>query len=407
MEEHEINLQGIKQFAGALMDTYGVAMSLYDVPKRRLTNLSSCDYDTEQLMRFSKLPGELNNVSNHVNPFQVSNEINCFWVAIPARVGTGVNIFVLGPAFIAPISRSQIIQYYYQQGIPVTQAQILADHYAHVPKLSYQILMSIFSMTYHMLYGKKPAKLGLEPLKNQDHVLEVNLNEEDICNIQERDFENERRAEKRLYEDVRNGDVGAVNNGVFSGVIDMTCLGPDELRSFKNMMIVAIALVTRAAVEGGLPVEVAFPLSDYYITQIEMRNNMASIIEMQQHAIADFTSRVKDNVFKLKYSKLVNRCCGYIVANVHRRVTVKELAEKERIHVDTLIRRFKKETGKTVVEYARHIKMKEACTLLVHTNKSVVEISSLLGYSSQSQFTYAFKEYAKTTPSQFRKKDRI
>ena len=405
MERHALDMQGIKQFAEALTDTYGVTVSLYDVPRRRLTELSSGDFDMEQLVRFSKLADELHEANNHVKPFQVINEINCFWIAIPTQIESGVNIYILGPVFIAPILRSQIVQHYYQKGVPLTQAQILAEQYDRIPKVSYQIYMNLFAMLYHMLFGKKPAKLSLETRKNHEHILELNLNEETIDNIQKRDFEDERKAEKQLCEHVRSGDVTAAKNGVVSGTIEMTCLGPDDLRSFKNMMIVAIALVTRAAVEGGLPVEVAFPLSDYYIMQIEMRTNMASIIEMQQYAIVDFASRVRDNLFKLKYSKLVNRCCGYIVANAHRRVTVKELAEKEGVHVDTLIRRFKKETGRTVIEYARHIKMKEACTLLIHSNKSVVEIASVLGYSSQSQFIYAFKEFTNTTPNQYRKNE--
>lgn len=398
-EEHS----AIKKFASAIQETSGVPMSIYDMDNDKLTKLTSNNIDINNLFTECNIYQQSITALNKMKTVQISNEVNCFWLLLPAEYEERKFAYIMGPVLIAAVSRHQVIQLLYKQGLPITQAQKMADEYEQIPIVSYPFLMNIYSLLYFMIYNVKADTTELVTTKDKEHILEIKHNEEDIYHIQQRNFEEEINAEKYLLECVRNGDLDSLKSRVDSHSIDLSSLAPDELRSLKNMIIISISLVTRAAVQGGLPVESAFPLSDYYIMQIELAKDMASIVSIQKQAVLDFAGRVKNNAFKLTYSKLVNRCCGYIVANVHRRISVSELAEREHVHPDTLIRRFKKETGKTVVQYARHIKMKEAKTLLEFSDKSITDIAALLGFSSQSQFIHVFKESAGKTPSDFRK----
>ena len=62
---------------------------------------------------------------------------------------------------------------------------------------------------------------------------------------------------------------------------------------------------------------------------------------------------------------------------------------------------FKKEVGETVTNYIQRKKADEAARLLLFTNKSHIEISCLLNYSSQSNFIQIFKKYKLMTPKQY------
>lgn len=64
---------------------------------------------------------------------------------------------------------------------------------------------------------------------------------------------------------------------------------------------------------------------------------------------------------------------------------------------------FKKHTGLTVAQYLRQTKLNIACELLESTNMSIIEISSLMGYSSLSHFSRVFKEILGITPAAYRK----
>ena len=62
---------------------------------------------------------------------------------------------------------------------------------------------------------------------------------------------------------------------------------------------------------------------------------------------------------------------------------------------------FKKEVGETMTHYIQRKKADEAARLLLFTNKSHIEISCLLNYSSQSNFIQIFKKYKHMTPKQY------
>ena len=68
-----------------------------------------------------------------------------------------------------------------------------------------------------------------------------------------------------------------------------------------------------------------------------------------------------------------------------------------------LCRLFKKYTGERLIDCFARIKAQYACQLLSSTNMSVLEISSRVGYDSQSNFLNQFKKYIGVTPSAYRK----
>lgn len=82
-------------------------------------------------------------------------------------------------------------------------------------------------------------------------------------------------------------------------------------------------------------------------------------------------------------------------------VTLKEIAARFGYHpnyVSTLLHR---ETGKKFTEILLEKRMERAVLLMKNTMLSIEEISVLLGYSDQSNFYKAFREYYGTTPRDY------
>lgn len=63
---------------------------------------------------------------------------------------------------------------------------------------------------------------------------------------------------------------------------------------------------------------------------------------------------------------------------------------------------FKKYTNKTLNEYMINLKLLHAQEQLKYTNKTTLEISNEIGFSSLSHFNHIFKKNFNTTPSQYR-----
>ena len=92
----------------------------------------------------------------------------------------------------------------------------------------------------------------------------------------------------------------------------------------------------------------------------------------------------------------------YIKENLTERITVSEIAEhlsKSRGYVTT---EFKKITGMNLSDYISELKINEAKELIRYTDRSFIDISSYLGFSTQSHFIKVFKKVTGKTPRAYR-----
>jgi len=84
--------------------------------------------------------------------------------------------------------------------------------------------------------------------------------------------------------------------------------------------------------------------------------------------------------------------------------TAQDFANQLSIHINHLNRAIKQTTGKTTSKLITERLVLEAKALLKYTNWNISEICHCLGFEDASYFIRAFKNYAATTPGQFREK---
>lgn len=93
----------------------------------------------------------------------------------------------------------------------------------------------------------------------------------------------------------------------------------------------------------------------------------------------------------------------YIHTHFRHNPTLSEIAKAACISPNYLCEKFRKETGKTVLEFLTEQKINYAETLLKSTNLSITDICFSSGFSSVSNFLRAFKILKNTSPSAYRK----
>ncbi|WP_277469682.1 MULTISPECIES: helix-turn-helix domain-containing protein [unclassified Paenibacillus] len=84
-------------------------------------------------------------------------------------------------------------------------------------------------------------------------------------------------------------------------------------------------------------------------------------------------------------------------------LSLESVAEAVNVHPVTLSRIFKQQTGVNFVRYLTQKRMQLAQTLLLHTNKRIIEIAEEVGYSDYPYFRNKFKKEFGLSPSEFRK----
>ena len=209
-------------------------------------------------------------------------------------------------------------------------------------------------------------------------------------------------SERRQYDAIRNGQTDRIQS-VFQLTPDGTpgILSRNELRNSKNMFIAGITLFTRAAIEGGVPEETAYALSDGYIQTVEECTSKSSIEKLSQKAALRFAQEVQKSGMR-HYSREIEAAVKYIHLHLHVPVTLEETAEAAGISASYLSRLFKKETGMLFVDYIQKERIEAACNMLTYSDYTAAQISEYLCFSTQSYFIKIFRKYTGTTPAKYK-----
>lgn len=98
----------------------------------------------------------------------------------------------------------------------------------------------------------------------------------------------------------------------------------------------------------------------------------------------------------------VHRLLDDLAGTVYGKPSSDEIAARHHISVPTLRRIVHDYTGYPLGEFVHRLKIAEAKKLLLNTDKTVMEISGLLGYSDMFYFSRLFKKYTDAAPTTYR-----
>ncbi|MDW3192493.1 MAG: helix-turn-helix domain-containing protein [Cytophagales bacterium] len=111
--------------------------------------------------------------------------------------------------------------------------------------------------------------------------------------------------------------------------------------------------------------------------------------------------------FKNKFHPVVYKVQQILQSRINEIVTVHELATEMNMSERNLNRLFKEHAGIGIAEHRNKIKLQEAEKLLLHSEKTVKEITQALGYGEPAYFNRIWKQKHGVSPGVFRKSVKI
>ena len=105
---------------------------------------------------------------------------------------------------------------------------------------------------------------------------------------------------------------------------------------------------------------------------------------------------------ELYYSEITRKTVSYIESNLTEDINLDSFTSVIGYSKFHLSRLFKKDTGKSIVEYIRLRRLALAATLLLETEESILTIGFLFRFKSQEAFSRAFKEVYSLPPGKYR-----
>ena len=134
-------------------------------------------------------------------------------------------------------------------------------------------------------------------------------------------------------------------------------------------------------------------LSTYMETQGILLQMMGRLRYAQQ------LSGQKHHHIPVKIAEIV----GYILVNLHQKLSVNELAERVNQHPDYFSRQFKTFTGERPVNYIMSKRIERAQHLLATSKITYSEIAIQTGFDSLSYFSKSFKKLTGLSPRAYKK----
>lgn len=108
--------------------------------------------------------------------------------------------------------------------------------------------------------------------------------------------------------------------------------------------------------------------------------------------------------FKNKFHPIVYKVQQLLKSRIAEIVSVQELAREMNMSERNLNRLFKEHTSMGIAEYRNKIKLQEAEKLLLHSEKTIKEITQSLGYREPAYFNRIWKQKHGVSPGKYRKK---
>ncbi len=211
--------------------------------------------------------------------------------------------------------------------------------------------------------------------------------------------------ELAFYELVKNGDVEAVKNIIgatpFGESKGFGTLSSDPVRNIRYHFVILASMITRFCSEGGMNYETACNLCEAYIQKVDSCITVNEIERNLIDMILTFTNRMVGKKCN-NFSKRVVLAIEYICENIHKKITLEQLARVVNAEASYFSKLFKKETGLTVSLYIRKRKIEYAQGLLKYGGYKYSEIAEYLAFSSQSHFTDVFRKETGYTPMEYR-----
>lgn len=212
--------------------------------------------------------------------------------------------------------------------------------------------------------------------------------------------------EMGLYTAVAEGDIEKIKENFkrqrFNFMEGKGVLSDDKIRNIRYHFIVAVALISRFCIESGMNQDASYTLADIYIRKADVCNSYQTIVDMFLDMQLDYAERMKKAKKNNVISLHIRKCIDYIYDHMHEKITVSILADYLNLNPTYLSKLFTKETGMNIGDFILNTKIKTAQNMLKFSDFSCLDISTTLGFSSQSYFISTFKKITGQTPKEYR-----
>ncbi|MCR5807336.1 MAG: helix-turn-helix domain-containing protein [Oscillospiraceae bacterium] len=188
---------------------------------------------------------------------------------------------------------------------------------------------------------------------------------------------------------------------------ELSDLSGNTLHESRLYFVISSAVAVRTAIKAGMDSYDAFTWNRKFVRECDGLTEKDKISALRYRMLQFFTNEVRKIRMGTSPSKLVIDTANYIREHISETIRTDQIAEALYLSRSHLSRKFKSEAGMTLSDFIIFEKAEEAKRMLRYTEKPISDISSDLGFSSQSHLIRVFRKLEGITPKEYRNKFNI
>lgn len=219
-------------------------------------------------------------------------------------------------------------------------------------------------------------------------------------------FHSKRAEERAFLQYIVMGDVAAADELIASVsangfVIEAGEMSKSDVRQAVYMVVSTVTIFTRAAIDHGLPEDIAYNISDSYLHALDKLTEPNEINMLVFFALRSFCEAMQTWQYHA-CSSSIRICCEYIMSHLHEHISMADLSQVCHLSPNYISDLFEKELHMRPTAYIRSVKLKYAAYLLAGSPMEIAHIAYCLAFPSPSSFGAQFKAKYHITPLQYR-----
>jgi len=371
----------------------------FDLGLRRMLNRRA---EVEQL---------LSRILKMVRPkmvYKFTDQFLCSYLFLSLPDQPEETIMIVGPYLSVEVTREQLLEQAELAGVNPQQFARLEHYYSQIPV--YPVPVSVFApldVFCERIWGGEDT-FGVEDINQElSSTFEPFPEEEGGTQPEDVLHEMEIMETRYAYENelmqavsqglVHKAELMLVNFSQWSFERRLA----DPVRNLKNYCIIMNTLMRKAAEQGGVHPMYLHSTSSAFARKIETITSIDAGQKLIEGIFHAYCRLVRKHSIK-QYSPLVQKAVIQIDTDLSGDLSLKTLAETQKVNASYLSTLFKKETGQTLTDYVNQKRVRLATRLLSTTKLQIQTIARHCGIPDVNYFTKIFKKYIAMTPKEYR-----
>ncbi len=328
----------------------------------------------------------------------------CFWQTVPeleflyltVRIQLTQEIHyyaIIGPALLFSYNEALMKTIIKKIHLPLSEKDGFYTLYKSLPLFQTKT-KNLFLTCYHLLTAT--VLLELPPFLSED-TPDTEIANSLTASLQpsytKADIQYNCEKEQLWRLAVSKGDIQNAKKIFFNEMTNadyLYCTPDDSLQTRKHILFSINTLCRTAAIDGGADFVSAQQTYNTFFLLIKSLSN-GTELELLSYRILENYCQLVTASFGREFSPLVKKAVTYIHTCYDQPLTLHMIAEAIPCGESHLSRCFHKETGKTFKAYVNEYRIQQAVSLLETGFYRITDIAMIVGFSSYTKFSVAFK----------------